>query len=425
MRNKIKFLSACLGLISPMLLNAQDPMVYAYRPHWPDHLAPVQHSIAFSGEYTAGSDALYNSFLNSLYKGDYFDSTTKANQENQLLTTNRAGLYAGYSAAYSWRNNPDSLKWEFTVALRDRQSAYGIFGADAFKLAFEGNRPFRGMTADLSNTRFTYMHWQQMQFEAKYYSPDKKSEAAIGFSVLNGNQLNEANIRSAKLFTNSTGTMIDASADASYYSSDTASVKYMSRNGSGTCFNFRFSTLIGDSTAKFHSQLMFAVQDLGYIRWNNKSIIYHTDTSLHYTGIDITNLLMNDSNVTGIPNSDSLIGKPVNGQIITFLPVGIRMRYTLISPWNWWGGVDVRIWSQAEALPHATLFGGWHTDNFKWSFTGGAAWGGYARLQFPVQVSWNACKNFGITIGSTNVAGYMLPKKTRGQGAYANLTFAF
>lgn len=425
MHTRSRILPTLLSLLSPLLLIAQDPMVFSYRPHWPDHFAPVQHSIAFSGEYTAGSDALYNSFLNSLYKGDFLDSATKAEQAGQLLTANRFGMYAGLSAAYSWRNKPDSLKWEFTIALRDRQSAFGTFAPDAFILAFQGNRPFRGQTADISNSRLTYLHWQQLQFEAKYYTADRKSEAAIGFSFLNGQNLNEVTIRSGKLFTSNDGTVIDASADASYFSNDTAKTKYMSRNGSGTCFNFRFSTLLGDSVSKFRSQLMFSVQDLGYIRWNEKSIVYNTDTSLHYIGVDATNLLLNDSNLVGLPNSDSLIGDPINGQIITFLPLGIRMRYTILTPWKWWGGVDVRLWSYAEAMPQVTLFAGWRSTDFKWSVTGGAAWGGYARLQFPVQVTWNACKNFGVTIGGTNLAGYILPKKTRGQGAYANLTFAF
>lgn len=407
-------------------LFAQDPMVYAYRSHWPHEANTLRNSIAFSGEYTMGSDALTNSFVNSFYKGDFFDSTTKANQENQLHPTNSLGGYAAYSMSYTWRNHPDTTRWEFMVAYRDRQSLFGSFTSDAFKLAFEGNRPFVGINAQLAKTQLTYMHWQQLQFEAKYYSEDNRSEAAVGFSVLNGQQLQEINIREGSVYTAPNGNYIDVNNFyGSYYRSDTAKTNYGSRNGSGTSFNFRFSTLLGDSSAAFQHQFSFMMQDLGYIHWNNKSQIYTADTTVHYTGVDASDVILNGGTVTGLPTSDSLIGKPKNGEIISFLPLGLRFRYTLITPWPVWGGVDVRAWSYAGASPQIMLFAGWHSLNFRTSLTGGAAWGGYGRLQFPLQITHEFSKYFSLTAGTTNLAGYLAPTKSHGQGLYVNMSIAF
>jgi uncharacterized protein YjbI with pentapeptide repeats len=424
----MRILTRCLifiALFAGLQLAAQDPMNFVYRPHWPGYYASTHHAIAFSGEYSAGCDGLSNAFLNALYSGMYINSTMKANEESRLLPSNRFGLYASYGMAYSWRNNPDSMKWEFTIAVRDRQSSHGIFTSDAFKLAFEGNRPFRGETADLSGSNLTYMHWQQVQFEGKYYTPDHQSEAAFGFSVLSGQQLQEVNIREGKMFTASNGTAIDLLADASYYSSDTAKNKMFSSNGTGTCFNFRFSTLLGDSAARFHHQLLFSVQDLGYIRWNKQSLIYNVDTSLHYTGVNASDVILNHSNFSGLPNSDSLIGTPDDGQVITFLPLGIRARYTLLTPYSWWAGVDLRIWSYADALPQITLFGGWHDAKNRLIATEGVSWGGYCGLQVPLQIGYNACDHFSVSVGTTNIAGFLVPGKTSGQGAFANMSFAF
>lgn len=412
-------------LLAGSRLLAQDMMNFTYRPHWPDHYSSTQHALSFSGEYNAGCDGVSNAFMNALYKGEYLDSSMKATEENRLLPSNRIGAYGSYGFSYSWRNRPDSLKWEFTLSARDRQSLRGAFTSDAFRLGFEGNRPFRGETADLSGTHLTYMRWQQLQFECKYYTADHLSEAAFGFSVLLGQQLQEINLREGKVFTASNGTAVDITSDASYYSSDTAHTKMFSRNGSGTCFNFRFSTIIGDSNARFHHQLFFSVQDLGYIRWDNNSLIYNVDTTLHYTGADASDVIVNHGNFTGLPDSDSLIGNPDEGQVIAFLPLGIRARYTLFTPWPWWAGVDLRIWSYADALPHVTLFAGWHDRSNKFNLSGGIAWGGYAGLQVPLQLNYNPCKNFGITVGAVNLAAYLLPEKTTGQGAFANLTFAF
>lgn len=406
-------------------LKAQDPMLYIYRPHWPHQATGLRNSISFSGEYNAGSDALTNSFINSFYKGGFIDADKKAEQEAKLLPSTRIGGYSSYAMSYCWRMDPDSGNWEFAVAYRDRQSLYGKFSSDAFHLVFEGNRPFKGKTANLDDTKLTYLHWQQVQFEAKFYSPDKKSDAAFGFSVLNGQQMQEMNIRHGSIFTASDGSAIDVNTSAAYFQSDTSSSKLGSRNGSGSCFNFRFNAYLGDSTDRYKSQFSFMVQDLGFIRWNDNSMVYSVDTNAHYIGVDASSVLINGGTLTGVPNSDSLIGAPENGQIITFLPLGIRMRYTIFSPTSWWGGIDARAWSYSEALPHITLFGGWHTKDRCFNVSGGAAWGGYARLQFPVQLGWEPCKNIAIIAGTTNLAGYIAPKKTHGQGLYMNLSLAF
>ncbi|MEO5643195.1 MAG: DUF5723 family protein [Bacteroidia bacterium] len=406
-------------------LKAQDPMLYIYRPHWPLQSTGLHHSLAFSGEYTAGSDGLTNSFINGFYKGGFIDADKKAAQESKLHPSNRFGGYASYAMAYTWRMDPDSGNWEFTIAYRDRQSLYGKFSKDAFRMAFEGNRAFKGQTANLDDTKLTYLHWQQLQFEAKFYSPDKKSDATFGFSVLNGQQLQEINIRTGSVYTASDGSAVDVGANAAWFQSDTAHTKTGSKNGSGSCFNFRFNAYLGDSAARYKSQFSFMVQDIGFIRWNANSLVYAVDTNVHYTGVDASSVLINDGNFTGIPDSDSLIGEPSRGQIITFLPLGIRMRYTLISPASWWGGIDARAWSYGDAIPQITLFGGWHNKTLSFNVSGGAAWGGYSRFQFPVQIGWEVCKNFALIAGTTNIVGYIASKKSHGQGLYLNLSLAF
>jgi hypothetical protein len=400
-------------------------MTFGYQPEFSPHATNKRHCISAYGEYAAGSDAITNSFLNALYQGQFIDSAMKAEQETKLLATNRLGVYASYGVAYSWRGNPDSLRWGFTIALRDRQSVYGKFSSDAFRLAFEGNRPFRGQTANLDNTRLTYLHWQQLQFEAKYFTPDKRSTATFGFSILNGSQLQEINLSEGRLYTASDGTSLEAAAKGSYYSSDTSNTKMLSRNGSGTCFNFRFSTILGDSASRFRHSVTFAVQDLGYIRWNDQSHIYNVDTSYTFTGVDATQIILNPDDIPGLPESDSLIGTPVRGQVITFLPLGICAGYTLATPWHWFGGVELRLWSYADALPQATLFGGWLSASERWYAKGGIAWGGYAALQVPLRAGWNPGSHFSISAGTLNLLAWLAPKSTHGQGAHLNVSYAF
>jgi hypothetical protein len=412
-------------LLCSMKIYAQDPMAGSFQPLWPVNDSSLHYSITFSGEYTAGSDAISNAFLNAFYTGEYLDSGMKAYEENRLLSSNRFGAYGAYGTTFAWRNNSDTLRWELAVSIRDRNAVYSTFSADAFRLVFEGNRPFIGMTANLDNTKMTYMHWQQLQFEAKYFSPDRRSKAAFGFSLLSGQQLQHMNIREGKIFTASDGTALDISTDATYYASDTGNTGSFSRNGSGTCFNFNFSTILSDSASKFEHHIYFSVQDLGYIRWNTNSLIYNVDTSVHFTGVDATEAFFNDSNLTGLPTSDSLIGQPVRGQVITFLPVGLHVNYILKSSFHWWAGISARFWSNTGALPQTTLFGGWSSKNEKINLVGGASWGGFARLQIPLQLFYSPCKNLAVRAGTTNALGYIIPKSSTGQGAYISVGLAF
>ena len=405
--------------------SAQDPMTFAHRPAWPVLPNDFQRSIAFSGEYAAGSDALTNSFISSFYRGEYLDSALKKSHEDRLLPTNRIGAYAAYGMAYSWRDDVDSTKWEYMIAYRDRQVLFGTFAPDAFTLAFEGNRAFRGRTAILDETRLVSMHWQQLQFEAKYFSPDNNSEAAFGFSLLNGQSMQEISIRRGSVFTQSDGTFIDVTSDATYYSSDTGSTRFGARNGRGVSFNFRLSTSSRNTEGPFIHHFSFAVQDLGYIRWNDRTQVYDVDTTIHFTGADASDVILNGGTVAGLPESDSLIGEPEHNEVIMFLPLGLRFRYGLVSRHQWWGLIDVRSWSHAGALPHVSLLGGWHTKKNTVRLLGGVAWGGYAQVQVPLQVSWEACRQFTLMAGTTNLAGYIVPDKTHGQGLYFNLSFAF
>lgn len=412
-------------LLFVSVLKAQDPMLFMYVPHQPNVNSGLHSAISFSGEYTAGSDALTNSFMNSFYQGKFLDSNTINDQQSKLLPSNRIGAYASYAMAYSFRPDPDSGKWEYMIAYRDREELYGRFSDDAFGIAFKGNRAYKGMTADLGNSQITSIHWQQVQLEAKFSAPDGKSDATFGFSVMNAQRLEEINIHEATIYTASDGSAIDVNANADYFASDTLSKKRGSRNGSGSCFNFRFNAYFGDTAKPYRSQLSFMVQDLGFIRWNENSLIYSVDTNMHYTGVDASQVIVNGGSVTGVPDSDSLIGAPKHGQIITFLPLGIRFRYTIFFPGAFWGGIDAHAWSYNDAVPLVSIFGGWHSADHKINIGAGAGVGGYARLQIPLQVSWRPCNNFGITVGSTNITGYIAPKNSHGQGLYTNLTFAF
>jgi hypothetical protein len=406
------------------LLYAQDPASLAYASHWPSSDS-TQHSIAFSGEYFGGSDGMSNYFMNRFYRGGFIDSSMKANEVKNMYPTNRLGLYASYGVAYTWRNNPDSLKWEFTLALRDRQFMHGLYATDAFRLLFEGNRPFAGQTADMSGTNFVYMHWQQIQFETKYHTPDKRSQAVIGISYLSGQQYNEANVKTGKLYTASNGTAIQADLLAGYAVSDTSRSGMFSNTGNGISFNFNFKSIVGDSASKFRKEFMFAMQDLGYIRWSANTMAYTVDTVWQYNGVNISNAILNPDSIASVPNADSIIGTPVKTDMITFLPISLRARYTITSPTSWMAGIDLRLWSYASAIPHVTLFGGWHTKNKKFELGGGIAYGGYSKLQIPIQVNWTPCKNFSAGIYCWNAPAYIIPKKTTGQGIWTNFTFAF
>ncbi|HEU4716187.1 MAG TPA: DUF5723 family protein, partial [Bacteroidia bacterium] len=364
-------------------------------------------------------------FLNTFYRGGYISHDKIDAGKNHLLPKNHVGIYTGMSAAYTWRNKNDTVRWDFTVAFRDRQAIHGLFTDDAYRLVFDGNEPYAGTTLDLGGTHFTAIHWQQLQLEAKYFYPDGRSEIAFGFSLMNGTSMSEVSIDRGTLFTPTTGTSLDLGLTGSYYASDTASKKYFTNNGFGSCFNFRFSTFLGNPDGRYRHQLSFSVQDLGYMHWNSRSIVYTVDTTMHYTGADVSGAIINHEQVTGFPSADSIFGSKKVAQVITFLPIGIRARYVLLTPTPFWGGVEAKFWSNGDALPMVTIFAGWRNAKNNFNVVSGVSGGGYGKISVPLMLAWSPCRNFRIMAGCDNVAGEIAPKKTHAQGLFTNLSFAF
>lgn len=378
--------------------------------------------ISIEGFVNYGCDGVNNEFLAKYYGGGYMDSNFVEKSSRALLPSNRFGVSAFAGITYGIVVN-DSTQEMLTVSALRRTNITGRFSDDAFHLAFQGNSRYKGEEADFSRTRFTSMTWSQLRIG--YVTPHKDGGVAFAFSVLVGHRYNEANIQYGKLFTDSQAMFVDGSIGADYWASDTSKNSSMALNGWGTSVDITWVKFWQSGQELSVVKLDFI--DFGFINWNNKTIHRYADTTFTYNGVDITDIFLDPDYVAEIPKEEDFVKSDTTDfHRSIFLPAVARGSYQrsfLSSRLTVKGLFAIPFWS--EALPFGSVVATWKSPKYKCAFSGGAAYGGYSRLQVPVKVVLYMIKGFSLELGTTNALGFINPANISGGGAYTKLTYCF
>jgi hypothetical protein len=166
-----------------------------------------------------------------------------------------------------------------TVGNNYEQKIY--FTDDFFKLMYEGNIPFTGKTAQIAPLNYRALSYQEAGLNLVSRASGQFN-FGVGLSYIKGNSFYELNASKGTLFTSDDGDSIHADINLTYKSSDPSQKEAKSFNGSGSGFS-AFVNYNINSKSSFY----FALDELGFISWNNKSVYFNMDTSGSYTGFDI------------------------------------------------------------------------------------------------------------------------------------------
>lgn len=377
--------------------------------------------IGATGMYQAGSNAITNRFLNTVYTGGYIDTTLKADVEDRLLLHNRVGLDAGYGLYARFHGDSSRIAW--FAGARERIHADAAFSGDAFRFIMSGNRRFAGKTADLSNFHGRYLHWQELDGGLTLGSRDGGAAMSFGVALLKGQNAAMLDIPRAELFTESTGQYLDLKANFLYRASDTAHTGFSAVNGLGAAFNFVLEAQTSDSAAGFIRSWRFAVLDAGFIRWNDKSAYYHRDTAYHFDGVAVNSLSdLNDSTLDKW-SKDSLIGGAQKRSFTTLLPATAVLEGTAKAFGKWQPGFGIRLRMNANCPPEAYLHLAWRpVSKVRVGFEAG--YGGYSGFRFGLDAQ-AGYRGWLVRAGAYNLLAYALPDKTCGQGITAGIAKRF
>lgn len=357
---------------------------------------------------------IYNTLGGDFNYGIFFSRPLTSKKDSALLNRDSTG-----STIYS------NTFHTFFIATYDRLHADMLFTQDAYLLNFYGNKRFLGDTANLDGTGFSYFRFQQLQAGIIKAIPDKLKIAA-SLSLLKGEQHSSLYISKGRIGSHPLGHYIDATVNATYSITDTNKTGIGAFNGWGLSTDWHVETPLkrpdSADVKETASYLRIELNDLGFIRWNNQSIVYSLDTLVHFTGVSIQsgNLFNIKDSTFWRSSPDSLRkifeGKNRNISYTTYLPTILRI--TVIQPVSERHTINTGLMFRAFAnyQPYFHIKDEMRISKY---FSVGArfAYGGYGNFGFGLE-SRLSFKHWDWVVGTNTVDGFVAPGYSGGNNAF-------
>jgi hypothetical protein len=382
--------------------------------------------VGIVADYDFNSNVLTNTLISKFYTGGFIDDNLKASSYERLKNKNRVGgnVNYGFYAAYK----PDSISHKkyvsFFVSMRDRYHFDSHFSKDFFKLAFYGNAPFAGKTAYLNNFSLNYLHYQQLQLGIYSSNLDSVACWGIGVSLLKGQDYLSVQAPRAELFTSEDGDYITFDTQMQFATADTATSGLASVDGLGASLDFYFEAPF--QTRFGSAKIKVSLADIGFIRFNQQTMVIEQDSTFTYSGVEVNSLLniQNSNQTTNI--IDSIVKVDKKG-FSANLPSVFNLMYEsqLGTKFQLTEGMRYSFNSNYALL--AYLKGSYLvTPRFMVSATVGyGGYGGYGKFNYGLGIFANLKNGLVIYAGSNNVEGYLAPKTNAGQGVYISIAKNF
>ena len=375
-------------------------------------------SVEFNANYTYGSDAVNNEFLNKFLYGGRIEQSEKEAVYKNLSALNTMGQDVNFNLNVTipidTLFNKTTLSLLFGIEFVEHFDAQ--FTEDLFKFTFDGNKQFAGQKAELSNTDFNYFQYQQLNIGLINTQTKNKRQTKEGIivSLIKGQNHKAMVMPRGSLFTEQDGKEIILDMNYTYNSSDTANTGLSAFNGFGVS-----TDLFTDFVLKNGDKIHLAINDLGFIYFNKSSLQYNADSSFYYDGIEVDNVFnLNDSVLSDI-SQDSIVNNISNvekGDYSIALPTALNLNYTKYFNQKWKLNVGLyhKILSNYFPLIYTNTY---YYFNPTFALKAHVSYGGYGKFNGGLAVA-KTIKNFDVIIGTNNLTAFFLPSST-----YANSGF--
>jgi hypothetical protein len=262
--------------------------------------------VEIDGDYEFNSSSITNKFLNNYLYGSRIDSLPKQWMFRELKQKNTFG--SDEEGGLSFLFSPDTLFGNTSMSIFVKYNKYYhidlSFTDDLFELFFDGNKRFAGKNVDLSHSSLNVLNYDQIQFgiQTKFGGDKITHTFGIGLSINNGYKNLNINIPKGNIFTDANAEYIDFSANYEVSMSDTSHTWLGTFKGLGTSINLYYSF-----KTKNNNCFNFQITDLGFIRWAGQSQQFSKDTTIHFEGVNVTDILNVGGNIFGNFNTDSIV----------------------------------------------------------------------------------------------------------------------
>lgn len=387
-----------------------------------EYYTKQNYKAGFNGFYNVNSTAFTNEFYGYFINGGYLNNEVKEGVEKKLSGKNYLGGDINAGIYFSVRQQ-DTLKpgLVFFGAIRDVEHLDFTFNDDLFKLAMYGNARFRGDTANFGSLRGQLLRYQKI--EGGFFTANKKFGVALAY--LKGEQFLNVEVPNATLYTSEDATLLNLNVNGFWQISDTTNKKLMAFNGHGASVSLFYKYTFKDDESRY---INIEMNDLGFIKWNNKSLTRSFDTTYTFEGVTVNNLLnFNENNLGNNNSEDSLINrfsKVRQSSVTTFIPLSFHLAYyhKLNEKFTLINGVVYRI--AAQHIPFLYLQPQYKINEHL-KLIARAAYGGYGRFHFATGINGRIKDKWHLGLTIDNVEGFIAPKQMGGNGMSIRLVKEF
>jgi hypothetical protein len=370
-----------------------------------------------------GSNAINTSFINTFLTGNFIDNAMKASVSDNLSKSNNTAGF-DWNTEVSFTNYNDTLlgkNWGFHLGISNRIYGDFAFEKNLFDLAFYGNKPFQGQNVSLAPAHGEIVMYQQFKlgFIKSFYSEKEQHKFGFSFSFINGNSRMMFDSGRMTMNTDSAGNYVDINAQVMMMRTNPNYSNFLSNNGSGLAFDIGYDGCINE-----RHNIHISVNDIGFIGWTRPGDIVNIDSSIHFTGIQINNLVT--SNGQEFSNfADSLDDKYVKARTealgTMMLPMNINLNYTYaVKPEKIYlqGGVQTKmlrsfypfVFAKGIFYPHKNIM-----------LSAMFGYGGFSKFNFGVDLAFEFAQGYSVLVYTKNVEG-VIPN-TFGTGLSAGFRF--
>jgi hypothetical protein len=363
----------------------------------PGHRLTVEASGAYD------SNVLRNDLVMGLYRGGNMDPAVLDRNRDVVGDANRAGYDLQGRITFAWG---DSLfghsAWRPRIGLSYR-SVLGIrFPADVYALTFYGNTDHVDRTAHIGPSAFQQVNYQSFRIGVE----DLNTGTFLELAFIHGWSLNTGTIRKADLYTAPDGRFIDLTLDGTYRRSDGRGPG----RGLGAAINAEWHKQLDLPCCD--AQFSLAVSDLGFIAWNPRARSVSKDSTIHYDGITVTDILDLDGlMLNNATLQDSLGLTYAEGSFITALPATIKggmafgkLKHACLDGTKRAYAVELDQTWLPGYVPHGSLRRNLVLSRH-WLATVGAGYGGFGGARVLAGVEGLVLDHLKIGVGTPNLVG--------------------
>lgn len=360
------------------------------------------------------SNAVTLPFSFTAIENNFIDDDKK-NSVSQKLKAKNAFEF-NLSGELFYRFETDSFLFHgpalYSITFRMGSIQQIKFPKDLFTLIFIGNAVFAGQTADISKTKALSYNFNQLRFGVqKALDAANNWRAGLGLSILTAKYGSAIQIDHGTLFTEQNGEYLDATYHFNYFTSDSSNSGKLQVDGIGASADFTLSYSGIDN----NSTIILYANDVGFIGWNKHSLLYSADSSLHFEGLQINDLFSpNDSSLLHI-NTDTILKKTGTSVEVTkhatLLPFEFSGVYVRAINEKWIASAGISYRPFPDTVPLIFIQPRYFfTPNVRGALQLG--YGGTNKFRIGLEFDAVVFKRIFVQVGSGNILGALIPKKT-------------